>query len=264
MKKYLSVLRQSFFGNLVYFTNALSWALIAVMELLVPIAIWTSATPIGSTFGGFTRSQLLAYYGLMTLIGNVTFWWVNFAIEEDIRTGDLSNILTKPLSYIKYIIVNNLGDKLIAILIRLPIFIFVVLFFSNEIFSNITVSTALLTIVATILGSMIYMFISVCFGLISFWVTSSRGFISIYFVSVYLFSGQLAPISFYPDWFREIANLLPYRFTLSFPIEIMLGKIDTYQLHAGFVSGATWVILLGLITYYLWRKGARLYQAYGK
>ncbi len=264
MKKYLAVLRQSFFGNLVYFTNALSWGLIAVMELIVPIAIWMSAIPIGSTFAGFTRNQLLAYYGLMTLIGNITFWWVNFAIEEDIRNGDLSNILTKPLSYIGYIITNNLGDKLIAVIIRLPIFIFVMLFFSKEIFSNLSFSTALLTIFATVLGSMIYMFISVCFGLISFWITSSRGFMSIYFVAVYLFSGQLAPLSFYPDWFRSFANLLPYRFTLSFPIELLLGKMDQSQLMHGLVSASIWVILLGLLTHYLWRKGAKLYQAYGK
>ena len=124
MRKNLVIYRQSFIDATAYGSTTFVWFLIALLELLVPMAIWFSATPINGTFGGFTRLQLLAYYALMAVVGNFTFWWVHFNIEEDIRSGDLSNILIKPVSYFRLRLIRQLADKSFSFLFRSPLFIF--------------------------------------------------------------------------------------------------------------------------------------------
>src|SRR3989344_2610036 len=264
MRKSWIILRQSFIDSTAYGSVTLVWILVAMLEILVPLVIWLSATPVGGSFGGFTKSQLLAYYALMTLVGNFTFWWLNFKIEEDIRSGDLSNILLKPISSFRYRLLNQLADKAFSFLARIPIFVVVFIFFGEVIFTNFTLLSLILSIIATLLGSLIYMLISAMFGLFSFWITSTRGFISIYFFSVYLLSGELAPLAFYPTWFRDLTSLLPYRYVLSFPIELILGKLSPTAIVTGFIVEASWLLGLAFLVNLLWRRGLRLYQAYGK
>jgi len=248
---------------LAYGSVTFVWIGVAMIELLVPMAFWFSAAPISGTFSGFSRSELLTYYALMAVIGNLTFWWIHFDIEEDIRTGDLSNYLLKPVGYFRYRILHQLADKFFSFLVRLPLFFIVTILLGHLLFTT-SLTHFPLTALATISGTLTYMLISLTFGMTAFWLTSSRGLISLYFFSVFLFSGELAPLAFFPDWFRQLAYLLPFRYIVSFPLELLLNRLTTPQIISGFLISLSWLSVMTALVTYLWHKGLRTYQAYGK
>jgi ABC-2 type transport system permease protein len=76
-------------------------------------------------------------------------------------------------------------------------------------------------------------------------------------------SGYLVPLDLFPQAVQRIALLLPFRFLLSFPVELMLGK-QTPQ-HALALLGAQWLYVAAalLATNLVWRAGLRRYSAYG-
>jgi ABC-2 type transport system permease protein len=78
-----------------------------------------------------------------------------------------------------------------------------------------------------------------------------------------ILSGYLVPLDLFPPAVREIALWLPFRFQLSLPVELMLGRWSHAQ---GLeLLGVQWIYLAAffLLTRVAWRSGLRHYAAYG-
>ncbi len=258
MKVAIAIMRQSFMDSMAYSASTFVWLAIAMLEILVPMIIWLSATPIGGSFGGFTKSQILTYYALMTFVGNFTFWWVHFGIAERVRSGDLSNLLLKPFSAIRYFILFQMGEKIFSFAMRLPIFLAVFYFFGQSI------NFSAFALLAMVTGSAVYLLICLIFSMLAFYMTDLGGLISLFYFTVYLLSGELAPLTFYPDWFSKIALLLPFRYILSFPIEIFMNRLTQSELIYGFGVQLFWLVSLSILLKIFWKRALNTYQAYGK
>ena len=76
-------------------------------------------------------------------------------------------------------------------------------------------------------------------------------------------SGYLVPLDLFPQAVQRIALVLPFRFLLSFPVELMLGKHGRGEALA--LLGGQWLyVALALIaTSLVWRAGLRRFAAYG-
>ena len=76
-------------------------------------------------------------------------------------------------------------------------------------------------------------------------------------------SGYLVPLDLFPKAVQQIALVLPFRFLLSFPVELMLGKLTRGG--ALGLLGAQWAYVAAalLATNLVWRAGLRRYSAYG-
>lgn len=258
MGKYLQVARQALMDSISDPSGSILWVGVAIMELVVPMLVWYSATSPGGSFSGFSKTQILVYYALMSVVGAITFSATHFDMAFQIRNGDVLHSLVKPVSFLTLNAAHGLGDKLFTLLIRLPLFAFVLFFASS------TIHLTVWAILATFSGLLIYLLISLCFGLISFWTTEISGYVGAFFFFNYLLSGEIAPISFFPNWLKNIATALPYRYTLSFPIELLLNKLQTNQIIFGFIIQIVWIIGLIVLLKFLWRKALIKYQAYGK
>jgi len=213
---------------------------------------------IGGSFGGFSKIQIVTYYAVMSFVGYTTFWWVHFDIANQIRSGDLSNLLSKPMRVIGYFISYQMGDKLFSFLMRLPIFIAVFYFFGQQLHFSVWAILAIFT------GAVVSLLMCLLFGILAFYLTDLGGFVGMFYFATYLLSGELAPLSFYPDWFLRIAMLLPFRYILSFPIEILMNKVTSLQIISGFITQVVWIVVLAWLLRVLWIRSLKTYQAYGK
>ena len=257
MRKYWIIVRQSFINQLAYGSGSLVWFGVALLELIIPMTIWLTASSVSGTFSGYTKSDILTYYILIGIIGNLSFWWTHFDIEGMVRSGELSSLLIKPYSALGHIIFTQFGDKTLSILIRLPIFVLVFSYF------HISLHISFVAILAIILAILMYLLISLLFGTLSFWITDTGGFVGLFYFSAYLFSGELAPLAFYPPWFTALTSYLPYRYILSFPIEIIMDNVNSTQIFIGFLIGIGWLAILYSVLKVTWKKSLREYQAYG-
>ena len=78
-----------------------------------------------------------------------------------------------------------------------------------------------------------------------------------------ILSGYLIPLDLFPPAVRSISLALPFRFQLSYPVELMLGRWTRGE--ALELLGAQWayVAVFAIATRVAWRSGLRHYAAYG-
>jgi ABC-2 type transport system permease protein len=79
----------------------------------------------------------------------------------------------------------------------------------------------------------------------------------------FIFSGYLMPLSFFPRWLREITWWLPFRYTLAFPVETLLGlesRADSLRSLA-----VQWLYVIGFLgtAILVWRRGLVRYAVFG-
>jgi ABC-2 type transport system permease protein len=263
MKKYYTIFRQGILDSVAYGPVAFVWILVESVELLAPLVIWTAAVPIGNTFGGYSKIQIVFYYALASVVKGLTTWYTHFNISQGVRTGDFSNYLTKPIPPLVNISFEELGWKVIRFFVHIPLIIFIAYF----LITNLSLGTYYLNILfllSIVLGSILSLLISSCFGTLSFWLTDLGGVVSFYFFIHFMLDGEMAPLSTYPLLLQSFANILPFRYLLSFPLEIFFGRINSELIFQGFAIAVFWAIALFAVNKFLWRIGLNKFQAYGK
>ena len=78
-----------------------------------------------------------------------------------------------------------------------------------------------------------------------------------------LLSGYLVPLDLFPSAIRELAVVLPFRFQLSFPVELMLGRWSRIEAVELLAAQWAYVLVFMLAARVAWRSGLRHYAAYG-
>jgi ABC-2 type transport system permease protein len=97
----------------------------------------------------------------------------------------------------------------------------------------------------------------------AFWTTRVGAINQVYFVLVLFLSGQIAPLSLFPMPIQILANILPFRWMIGFPVELILGRLSPIQALMGLGAQLIWLVIsLGLVRI-VWRAGIRIYSAVG-
>ena len=62
-------------------------------------------------------------------------------------------------------------------------------------------------------------------ALAAFWTTRVNAINQVYFVLMLFLAGQIAPLTLFPRWIQVVADILPFRWMLGFPVELVLGRL---------------------------------------
>ena len=95
-----------------------------------------------------------------------------------------------------------------------------------------------------------------------FW-ESSLALYDLWLGLFFVFSGYLMPLSFFPGWLRVLSWWLPFRYTLAFPVEAMLGLESLEQAVRSLVVQWAYVAAFLGLALFLWRRGLARYAVYG-
>jgi ABC-2 type transport system permease protein len=85
----------------------------------------------------------------------------------------------------------------------------------------------------------------------------------VYFILMLFLAGQIAPLTLFPNWIQILADILPFRWMLGFPVELVLGRLTQLQALEGLAAQAVWVIISLVLVRMVWRAGVRVYSAVG-
>ena len=83
-------------------------------------------------------------------------------------------------------------------------------------------------------------------------------------VVVDFLSGSLFPIDVLPSALQKFLLLTPFPYLLYVPVQIYLGKIFGPALFEGMIVSLAWLIILWYSLKFIWNKGLRVYQAFGR
>ena len=208
----------------IYKSNFWLFTLNRIIEVLVYISVWKAIYNQTGDAGGFTINQMITYYILVTTIKSFALWGVNEDMAHSIRNGKINKELLNPLTYFEYYFGVNLGEIAFGFVISFAAFIICLLIWGITLPINFT--NFLFAVIIIILGIPITFFIQMIVGTVGFYSSSIWGMQILRKSTISIFSGIIAPISLFPAWFQNLANILPFKELIYTPINIWLGQIS--------------------------------------
>ena len=233
-----------------------------LLEPTVYLVVWTTvADAKGGSVGGYTSADFAAYYIVLMLVNQFTFTWIMHEYQYRIRSGTLSAVLLKPIHPIHSDLADNIGYKIITAVIIFPAAAFLYWLFDPVFNSSLKLFG--LFAVAMFLAYLLRFLLEWTLALISFWTTRNESFNQMYFLLGLFLSGRIAPLDLLPDWLRTLADVLPFKWAVAFPVELVLGRLTNAQITEGVIIQTAW-LATGLILHRLvWWRGVRKYSAVG-
>jgi ABC-2 type transport system permease protein len=260
LKKYLALLHRSLGAMLEYRVGILIWMLVNVMPLVM-LAVWYSLSE-GGPIAGYTQNDFVSYYLLLTLMRQLTNVWVIWELDYEIRHGDLSIKLLQPINPIHSYMASHLADKVFRFIVMIPLAL-VAWWIFPTIHYDLTPITFALMLVAAVVSFLIRFFIQYTIGLLAFWVSESITLNEIIFALSMMLGGIIAPIDLFPSQVVAIAKYLPFRYMMGFPVEVVMGRLSSWELVSSTLVMFSWLALALVVYFWLWRKGIKQFSAYG-
>lgn len=263
MNKYFSVTKNTWNEILTYRISFVLWRLRTIFQLLTIYFLWFSLIPQGQMLFGYSQVLMLTYVVGTAVLSAIVFSTRTYEIGENINSGNLSAMLTKPMNYFGYWFSRDIGDKFINVAFStLEIFI---LFFvlRPPLFVQTNPKYILLTVIAVMLAILLHFLIGFLLGMIGFWSPEVWAPRFIFFILVQFFSGALFPLDVFPKPIFTAFQLLPFSYLLFFPLKIYLGQLSLVEIMQGTAVTVIWIFILWWAVVVIWKKGLRLYTAYG-
>lgn len=262
--KYFRVFANTWGEILSYRFNFTMWRFRVVLQLLTMFFLWSTLIPEGSELFGYSRPQILTYILGTSLMGSIVLATKTFEIGEQITTGNLSNFLTKPVSYLKYWAARDLGDKAMNSVFTIVELTLIILLFKPPLFLQTDPVTLFYTFLAVMSAMVMYFFFGFLVGLIGFWSNEIWGPRFIIWILMGFFAGSLFPLDILPAPVFNVLKFLPFTYLQYFPLKIYLGQLSFPQIMEGLTVSLSWLVILFLMIQLVWKKGLKIYGAEGK
>ncbi len=254
-----AILRVGFASVLAYRAEMIIWMFATNMPLVM-LALWAAVARSGPV-AGYTQAGFTSYYLATLLVRLMTGCWVVYELTMEIRGGTLSMRLLRPVHPLLAHALENIAATPMRIVIASPL-LAIFLYTSR---ASVTRDPLLLSLVPlSIAGAFLIIFcVMAMVGTLALFVESAMGLFTVWLGLSGVLSGYLVPLDLFPARIQQIALVLPFRFTLSFPVELLLGRLD--RAHALLLFAGQWgyVALFFAATLLLWRAGMKRYGAFG-
>lgn len=259
---YLTVMRTAVQEQFQYRAANYAYMIGMIAEPVIYLVVWsTIANAQGGEVGGYSAAQLAAYYIVWTLVRNINIVFTPNGWEWRIREGELSGMLLRPVHPIHYDLAYFAGWKVVVVVMWLPLAAVLAAIFRPDL--TVTPLEGVVFGVSLVGAYLIRSMFLWVLGMITFWTTRVAALYELYFTAELLLSGRLVPLSLMPPWAQTLADFLPYRWTFGFPIEALVGDLDTNQLLTGLGMQAAWTIGGAILVALVWRRGIKRYSAVG-
>ncbi|MBP7634514.1 ABC-2 family transporter protein [Candidatus Ozemobacteraceae bacterium] len=234
--------------------------------LLMPSVLVMAWLSVGKTAGSaYTDGDYLLYYLSMPFVMNLTDCWTVHTFPEQVRDGSLSRSLLKPIHPLWLHVLENVTHKAIQMSILLTPLAGLVFLLRDRLPAVDLGPAKLAGIICVLMLAAALRFVqSTTLAMTGFWIEHVETLNLVLNQGIWaLMGGMIVPVETFPAPVRALAELLPYRYSLSFPIEILRGGLDPSDALKGILIATFWILLFLVAGRHLWRRGLRSYTAYG-
>jgi len=267
MSKYWSIFKISFEQEFAYRLNFVLWRVRNVFQILLTYFLWSTvfANPNTQIFG-YDRAKILTYvFGIM-IVRALVLSARAMDVSRDVAHGDLSNYLVKPINYFKYWFTRDISSKALNLIFAAFEFFILYIILKPPFFFQSSPVALLAFLVSIVLAIFIYFFLLFIISSIPFWAPE-LGWGSHFLVTLVMveaFSGALFPINILPNILQSIILITPFPYLIYFPVQVYLGNITGMALLGGMMVAVAWTGVLWFALNFVWKKGLKVYQAFGR
>jgi ABC-2 type transport system permease protein len=265
LAKYAKVFDIGLQNTFVYRWNFLLRSFFGIVPLVGTVFIWQAVFEArAGAIGGYDFSRMIWYFMLTILFSNlVTPTDDEWQIASDIRDGQISAFLTKPLDYLAYrLTIFGSHRALYSVVTLLPVG---VIFFALRSHITLPHHAAAWPLAALSLGmsALIQFFIAYSMAMFAFWILEISTIVFILYSFEYFLSGQLFPMDIMPMALQSVLKWLPFTYELYFPVAVFMENVSGRALWEGLAIQALWVLATWAVARAMFRRGVRHYQAVG-
>jgi ABC-2 type transport system permease protein len=239
-----------------FFILAFGWMIPPLIYLLV----WSTAAGT-QTIGGLNRGEFVTYYLALILVNQVTYAQTNWTVGDLIRSGGLSRVLLRPIPPIFDALASEFAGKVVYLVFDVPVVALLALILRPEL--DFRLENGLAFLPALVLAWALRFFWGYWLALLAFWATRADALLVLQDSLIFLLAGQVAPIALLPSVLQVAAKILPFRYMVAFPVEVLTGQLTAPELLTGFAIQSAWLLVALMLYAILWRTGLRRYSAIG-
>jgi ABC-2 type transport system permease protein len=234
-----------------------------IFQIIISCFIWTAIYKSKTVLYGYTYTQMITYSvmaGILTKIMLTQFQW---GIAIDIKNGGLSKYIVQPISYFLFKLSEFFGRKiiqLVTIVVITSVLVFILNFgFNFRIELKMILIATPVILLSLILNSLLFY----CMSLLAFWLTEvGAAFVGLG-VAMNILSGGIFPLEVFGLKLERLFNLLPFKYIIYFPLNIINSRIDMNSINRGILLQCIWIIVLLTLVKILWNIGMKKYISAG-
>ena len=234
------------------------WAFISLFSSFISYFLWMAiyGSSESGVIGNLTQNEMVVYifmvYITSSLVSISVSTWVGYYVVE----GRVAMNLIKPIDYRASLIAQAMGDMLYhlvvpSVFIWIGIEIYKVFVLGMPV---ISLPTLLLYICSVLMSFLLYVLFDFCFGMLAFFTTYIFGLRMAKSALLSFLTGQLIPISLFPEAAQRIFDCLPFSSMIYTPVMIYLGKYTGEELVWAMGRQFIWVILLYWLGSLIWKQ----------
>ena len=263
IKKYLMIINKKLQNQTIFRTQFISEILIKVFDILLFSLIVRSIFNKQGNMGDYKYHELINYFiisrALSVLFTSKTM--INIAI--DIRSGNIVYDFLKPINYISLKFAEMIGESIIPNSISS----LAIMLIGSQLLdiNNFTLSLGIGTLIifTIITGILIMFFIDFLLGLLAFYTRGFYGIRSLKSSLFLLFSGAILPIEFYPQFLRNIVEILPFHTMVRVPANLFISKMNYMDVQKFIIIESSWLLILYFTVVILFNKAKKRLVIHG-
>lgn len=220
---YLKFISMAFQRSMAYRIEYFTAILNAFLYIFIFTSVWQALIPEGESMNGLSRSDMIRYAVLSTLI-KVSFGRNDSLLSSRVRSGEIAVDLMKPFSFPMMYFSDTIGSSLFQLFARaIPLLIFSIFFFDMSL--NVTLSTFLYFLPLYLLSFILFFAMAFCISSSSFYFTDIFPFWIFYYAVITFASGAIIPLDFLPETIRNVLNASPFPYLFYYPTMALVGKL---------------------------------------
>jgi ABC-2 type transport system permease protein len=252
----------------VYRWNILLRSLVTVVPLLATVALWdavfASNSQGDSPLAAYGRDGMTLYFIAAMIVHTlVTPTEDEWRIAAEIRDGQVSALVTKPIDHLAYRLSLFLSSRLLYTAVTLPVIALVLWTLRTAVHFPVHPETWFWFALSTAMAALIQFFVAYSLAMLAFWFLEVSTVIFLFYSFEYFLSGNVFPLDLLPASLAPLTKYAIFTYELYFPITVFLERLDHAALQEGIVIQAAWVVVSALIAKLMWNRGIRRYEAVG-
>ena len=258
LRTYLPFASNELKRNLSYKGAFYLWIFISMFSSFISYFLWMAiyGSSESGVIGNLTRNEMIIYVFMVYVTSSMVTISISDWISADVVKGNVAMNLIKPIDYRTSLISMAVGDmayRLLApgIFVWIGVELYKVFGLGME---PVSIGTIVLYLLSCGMSFLIYVLFDFCFGMIAFFTTYIFGLMLAKEAILKMLTGQLIPISFFPEVFRKIFEFLPFSSMVYTPVMIYLEKYNKEELTFALGVQLFWVVFLYAIGSVIWKQ----------
>ncbi len=249
-RKYFHLFKLYFVQTLKNKNSLIGLSIFLITCLVIFSNLWKIAAARMNVFD-LNRESLLWYIALNEWI-LISLPDIQEDIEEDLKSGRLSYLLLRPISYIGSKFFEGLG------ILSANLLVLGIVGFSFTAFMTKIIPSGFLSILSLgILSGCVALIFHLLIGISAFWMHEVGPFYWLFEKLLFIFGGLMLPLFVYPKWIQTLASFTPFPAILGQRSALALEFQFTHVLHL-LASLFLWGFIGISFLFFFYRKGLKI------